>query len=736
MRNSQVLYQATQEQFFSDVQAGRILEKMEFEAQNQQLAPSESEKKSWRNNAPAIKELLEKSKVRGAYVVFEYLLPRSTKRVDCMLFGEDAKGAKNVLHIELKQWSNETVHDTQTAANFEIKEDELQALTGGELRVVAHPSQQARGYNGYLSDFLEVIQSGEVKIRGCSYCYNYLRHLPGGESTLYASQFRKLQEECRTYAKDETSLLAEEISWLFDGGNGQTVFETVMNSDIRQSKKLLDSVGNMFTEGMPKEFHLLEDQIPARNEILDKARKLVNQTKKQIIIVHGGPGTGKTVIALKVLSQMARAGAVRNIFYTTRSTALKDNLKRKLKKIKVGTTTAEDMILPIFGIKPKYYKENEIELLLVDEAHRLMDTANHYSMPADSFTYLSQVMSLIYCSKVSVFFIDDHQAIDGQEIGYSEDIIQAAKSYRTELGNISDQMAAVTRKKKKLAKYNTDIELWEAEMAAGDFSNCDKYAKKKDAYEKLQKEIRFQTPVPLTTSLKDDIKIVTLELTSQFRCNGSDNYLDWLDQLMYEGVDKITSKFSDTEYEFKIFDDPHKLYDAVVSKNHPEMTPKEVSRLSAGYWWQWSDKAAPNGDLVKDVKIPVDNPTFEMPWETKATVSPAYRDKYAPDTNSWIDDPRGINQIGCVFTAQGFEVDYMGVILSPDIRYNAGTGMLDGVIGATRGMKKQDKNQTDCSRHIRNIYRVLLSRGRKGTFIYCCDPKVREFFENCDKKRK
>lgn len=727
-----IAYHKSKSDFTNDVHANLFIDEMRRGAAAAGLGTSPNELESWRKNGEAILALIQDLD-DSVEVAFEFFVP-SGGRIDCMLFGKSKDGKENAVHIELKQWQNNSVSEVYDNGVFEDVAH-VSAFTGHADRLVCHPSQQVENYQQHLQNFIEVFQDdapAPIGLHGFAYCYNY--HSSKTPAALYNANYKDLLDRYPLYSADEKAVLSGQLCKLLDGGGGKAVLNKILNSPRRQSRALIDAAANMF-EG-ETEFTLLGAQITVSETIFAEVKAAAERNGKTVIVIKGGPGTGKTVIALKVLSQMARAGAVRNIFYTTRSTALKDNLKRKLKKIKVGTTTAEDMILPIFGIKPKYYKENEIELLLVDEAHRLMDTANHYSMPADSFTYLSQVMSLIYCSKVSVFFIDDHQAIDGQEIGYSEDIIQAAKSYRTELGNISDQMAAVTRKKKKLAKYNTDIELWEAEMAAGDFSNCDKYAKKKDAYEKLQKEIRFQTPVPLTTSLKDDIKIVTLELTSQFRCNGSDNYLDWLDQLMYEGVDKITSKFSDTEYEFKIFDDPHKLYDAVVSKNHPEMTPKEVSRLSAGYWWQWSDKAAPNGDLVKDVKIPVDNPTFEMPWETKATVSPAYRDKYAPDTNSWIDDPRGINQIGCVFTAQGFEVDYMGVILSPDIRYNAETGMLDGVIGATRGMKKQDKNQTDCSRHIRNIYRVLLSRGRKGTFIYCCDPKVREFFENCDKKRK
>ena len=654
MRNSQVLYQATQEQFFSDVQAGRILEKMEFEAQNQQLAPSESEKKSWRNNAPAIKELLEKSKVRGAYVVFEYLLPRSTKRVDCMLFGEDAKGAKNVLHIELKQWSNETVHDTQTAANFEIKEDELQALTGGELRVVAHPSQQARGYNGYLSDFLEVIQSGEVKIRGCSYCYNYLRHLPGGESTLYASQFRKLQEECRTYAKDETSLLAEEISWLFDGGNGQTVFETVMNSDIRQSKKLLDSVGNMFTEGMPKEFHLLEDQIPARNEILDKARKLVNQTKKQIIIVHGGPGTGKTVIALDVLSELARSCYTStngkrhryNVHYATKSASLIGAITRNMPP----GHPVRNVITNLQEFNPRLCSPGEIDVLLVDEAHRIED---YFSEGKGKFRQkvrnVSQIDGLIMAARVLVVFIDDKQAIRKNEIGNTGMVREAASRNGADISEVT--------------------------------------------------------------------------LSSQFRCNGSDNYLDWIDQVLYNRP--VTVRVDRDEYALRFFDSPDEMYNQLLLHQKEGYS----ARLTAGFCWPWSDHLDPvTGSLVRDVVID----DFAMPWETH------YDIKGNPPTGyvryyEWAYVPNGINQIGCIYTAQGFEFDYCGVIIANDLIYKSSDDSLVTNASAcqdpTLKNKQTGKVYPGYDEYVRNIYRVLLSRGIKGTYVYCCDSNVRDYLK-------
>ena len=156
----------------------------------------------------------------------------------------------------------------------------------------------------------------------------------------------------------------------------------------------------------------------------------------------------------------------------------------------------------------------------------------------------------------------------------------------------------------------------------------------------------------------------------------------------------------------------------------PDDKPKQVARIVAGYCWKWSDKLQPDGDLYKDVKIG----DWEMPWETNnVKARPPFSKKYAPSADLWASHPMGINQVGCIFSAQGFEVDYIGVILGPDIRFDKDRQCVYAEKGYTHSVNDSDLNFDE---HIKNIYRVLMSRGRKGCLIYCMDQALEEYFKS------
>ena len=282
-------------------------------------------------------------------------------------------------------------------------------------------------------------------------------------------------------------------------------------------------------------------------------------------------------------------------------------------------------------------------MLLVDEAHRITLSPNHQYTKPENRTNMTMVDTLINCAKVTVFFIDDKQAIRSQEIGSTAMIRNAASNFGASI-------------------YET-------------------------------------------------------ELYSQFRCNGSDNYLNWLDQIMYNK--QITSHFKSEEFDFKIFDNPQDLYDAIKEQNDKE---SQTARLCAGFCWPWSDKTDENGDLLKEVKIG----SFAMPWETKDTIKP--RPKGYVQWYEWAYKPEGIKQVGCIYTAQGFEFDYIGVIVGKDLRYDKETGVLYTDITATKDptLKRSKEGFDD---YVRNIYRVLMSRGMKGCYVYFCDNDVAEYFQ-------
>ena len=651
---NRVLYKETQRQFARDVERNIVYQKMLHCAQECGIHSSENEIASWTNNAPHISKILYDAGVSDSYVTFEFLVPFSRKRIDCVIYGKGTDGSQNVIHIELKQWSNAGVKLAESDGNFNAKEKNedvvftVTAYTGHANRIVAHPSQQVKGYQGYLSNFIEVFSNQELHLTGLAYCYNYLKNDPKHPSYLFDEKYQELIKQYPTYGKDQKPELVEKLSQLLKNGDGLSVFNKMMSSPVRPSKKLLNEVTTMVQDGNTSAFSLIEDQIVARNIILDKIRPLIKSDgsdfKKSVIIVKGGPGTGKTVIALHILAELAKLsknGHGLNVQYATKSKPLLEGVRCQVRP------NTRILFQNVTSYVPAVADENSVDVLLVDEAHRIQKNANNQYTKAERRTDLPQIDTIIRSAKITVFFIDDKQAIRGVEIGSTELVKEAA-------------------------------ERWNA-------------------------------------------KVEECELLSQFRCNGSDNYMDWIEQVLYN--QKVTSTFNKEDFDLRIFDEPQEMYDKLVIQNDK---PGQTARIMAGFCWPWSTDVV-DGDLVKDVKIG----KFAMPWETKDTVPFNLLKINYPKWYEWAYKPLGIKQVGCIYTAQGFEFDYAGVIIGGDLKYDKISGMIvtdkDACKDPVLRRNVSEATMTFDS-YVRNIYRVLMTRGMKGCYLYIVDDALREHF--------
>jgi DUF2075 family protein len=656
---NRVLYQAPQAQFISDVERKFVAPKMRITAEQAGIHSAENEIASWENNAPHIARLLTQCSANDCYVTFEFLVPFSRKRIDCMIYGTGEDNSENVIHIELKQWSNKSVGVADSDGNFTADDvanrqpDDVifnvEAFTGHANRIVAHPSQQVKGYQGYLSNFIEVFSNHEVSLTGLAYCYNYTKNDTKNPSCLYDDKYASLLAQFPTYAKDQFDELTLKLTGLLKKGEGLSIFNKVIDSPIRPSKKLLNEVSSMIEDGDTSAFALIDDQIVARNMILDKIRKMFHSKngdyKKNVIIVKGGPGTGKTVIALHLMAELSKftnGNNGLNVQYATKSKPLLEGVRYQIRP------GARVMFHNVLNYIPNLVKENSVDVLLVDEAHRIQKTPNHQYTKPENRTDLPQVDAIIRSAKVTVFFIDDKQAIRGVEIGSTSLIKEAA------------------------VRFGAHVE------------EC--------------------------------------ELTAQFRCNGCDDYMKWLDRILYN--EPITSAFNLNEFDLRIFDDIKEMYNRLVEQNNKE---DQDARLMAGFCWPWSTNVV-DGDLVKDVQIG----DFAMPWETSDRVPYAKLTKKYPKWFEWAYKPLGIEQVGCIYTAQGFEFSYAGVIIGPDLKYDKKTGKVitdknackDPVL--KRNVKEANMTFDD---YVRNIYRVLMSRGMKGCFLYICDENLRNYMK-------
>lgn len=618
------IYEGTTSDFIQDALNNRIADRIKerFEDYYGRRA-NPGEVGAWTNSLQFLKNAVEHASPPDNMVALEYELPYTTERIDCLLFGRGDDGNDNVIVIELKQWSD--VKDCDI-------EDNVVTFVGGAERMVPHPSLQVRGYHYYLADFLEVFHQtpDSLALSSCVYCHNYPRT---DDAVLLLPKFRDILEEFPVYTKDDFKALGEFLKSKIEKGNGIEVFGRFAASNIKPSKKLIELTSAMIAG--QKVFNLIDDQITANNTIIDRARKCAKLKRKSVIVVRGGPGTGKSLIALNALAELIKKGIV--VYHATGSKSFTETLRKV-----VGYRAAK--LFKYFN-SFSAYKENDIDVLICDEAHRIRTSSNSRYTRADKRSTLPQVDELVRVAKVAIFFIDDNQVVRPEEIGSSSLISEAAEKYRA------------------------------------------------DTYD--------------------------FELKSQFRCSGSDGYLNWIDNtlMIRETANRYLTK--NEKMDFWIFDDPNELYAAIKEKNRAK---PNSARMCAGFCWPWSDPK-PDGTLVEDVVIG----RFKMPWEGKAEKKLA---KGIPYWYQWAYDPNGVNQCGCIYTIQGFEFDYVGVIIGNDLVYDPLSKAWIGKRESSRDPILKKANVADFTSYVKNVYRVLLTRGMQGCYVYFVDANTRAFFES------
>ncbi len=581
-----------------------------------------SEMTSWINSLQFLKNVLEYNSPRDNMVILEYELPYSNGRIDCILFGKDKDAKDTVVVVELKQWR--IVQDSEIENNVVV-------VLGRKPREIPHPSYQVKGYHYYLKDFIEMLHDeSSTNLSSCVYCHNYDT---SSTNPLFKPKFKDILREFPVFTRNDFKNLGGFLKKRLIGGKGLEIFNRFITSKIKPSKKLVDVTKKMI-DGQHI-FTLIDDQIAANNTIIDRAKNCSKLKKKSVIIVQGGPGTGKSVIALNALAELLTRRLM--VYHATGSAAFTRTLRR--------------IVGPRAGKLFKYFnsfithKENEIDILICDEAHRIRKHSASRFTPKAMRTGMPQVDELVKSAKTSIFFIDDYQVVRPEEIGSSS----------------------------------------------------------------LIKE----------TALKYGAEIYEFELKSQFRCSGSDGYLNWLDNLL--GIRETANPFltKHEKMEFKIFNSPQELYGAIKKKN---VEQENSARLVAGFCWSWSDPN-PDGTLKEDVVIG----DFKMPWEGKDGKKLA---KGIPPAPLWAYEPKGINQIGSIYTIQGFEFEYVGVIFGKDLVYNPVSKSWEGIKknSADSFLKRADENKF--IDYVKNIYRVLLTRGMKGCYVYFMDKDTEEYFKS------
>jgi DUF2075 family protein len=616
-----IVYSATKKEFTADVLANEIEKKILSSFVREMGHPTgKREIASWQNSMLYMNNIISDSEIpEDAGIAIEYKIPQTSKRIDFILTGVNEENRDVAVLIELKQWEKAELTDLDGI---------VQTYVGGSTREVSHPSYQVWSYAALLEDFNSNVQDNDIGLHPCAYLHNYER-----DDVILNEFYKDYIDRAPVFLRSDSSELRDFIKRFVKYGDKNKVLYQIENGRIRPSKQLADSLSSMLAGN--QEFVLIDDQKLVYETALKLAREATDEVKN-VLIVTGGPGTGKSVVAINLLVELTNRGLVAQ--YVTRNSA-----PRKVYEAKLTGKISRSRISNMFTSSGAYteIKNGEIDALVVDEAHRLNEKSGLYSNRGEN-----QIKEIMDASKFSVFFLDEDQRVTMSDIG-----------------------------------TKAEIKFW---------AN------------------RFRT------------NIIELDLASQFRCNGSDGYIAWLDNVLdiratanvdLEGLD----------FDFRVIDSPSKLHEMIREKN----LLNNKSRVVAGYCWKWPSKKDPQA-------IDIEIGDYKVQWNL---------DEHG---QAWIIQPDSIEQVGCIHTCQGLELDYVGVIIGPDLIVRDGKIIADASKRASSdksvyGYKKMLAKHPEQAKAVgemivKNTYKTLMTRGMKGCYIYCTDPETQEYFRQALKK--
>lgn len=624
-----LIYEGTKDNFLSSVEQDTIAVEIEnniYERMHRHTAKNEF--RAWENSMEYMYKVLNDQDIPSdAGIAIEYNIPQTSKRVDFLISGYGKKEDANVVLIELKQW------DEMEAVPG--RDGLVQTYTGNAVRQVVHPSYQAWSYAMLISDYNASVQEGMVSIFPCAYLHNYRRH---DQDPLDAEQYEVYLEDAPAFTRGEVTKLRDFIKKSIRTGDNKELIYKIDSGRIKPSKSLQDSIAKMLKGN--REFIMLDEQKVVYEEILNESRQSVQDDKKRVVIVKGGPGTGKSVVAVNLLAELTKENQFCQ--YVSKNSAPRNVYRKKLKG-SIRKSSVDNMFKGS-GIYTET-DNNMIDTIFVDEAHRLNEKSGMFHNMGEN-----QIKEIIHAAKCSVFFIDESQRVTLQDIGRVD-----------------------------------EIRKWAEEEKA---------------------------------------QVTEMELVSQFRCNGSDGYLAWLDHTL-EICDTANFDMEDIDYDIRIFDSPAKMQELIIERNR---TSHNRARILAGYCWNWR-KEGVNDPALHDIKIG----DFEISWNLK-------------NTTTFAIDEDSIHEAGCIHTSQGLEFDYVGVIIGDDMRYENGMIVTDFTKRARtdqslKGIKKLYKENPELAKKeadeiIKNTYRTLMTRGMKGCYVYCTDQRLAAYLKRCLETRK
>ena len=616
-----LIYSGTKDNFMADTENDVLVNKLNDLLKTKMYrSPSDSEENAFKNSLKEMYIVLNDGSIPGdTGVAVEYNIPQTSKRIDFLVSGKDEENTGNVVVIELKQWEELTAIPGQEAI--------VETYTGGAVRRVVHPCYQAWSYAEMIRDYNAYVQDNMVGLYPCAYLHNYSRT---ANDPLDAEQYQTLLEEVPAFTYGQRKQLRDFIKQRIRKGDKGSVLLQIENGKIRPSKQLQDSLASMLKGN--REFVMLDDQKVVYEAILNASEQCQRDKRKQTIIVEGGPGTGKTVVAINLLAELTKRGQYAQ--YATKNAEVRKVYSYKLK----GTMSRRSVDVMFTGSGSFVDQPNNIVgTILADEAHRLNEKSGMFQNLGEN-----QIKEIIHASYCSVFFIDESQRVTTSDIGSV-----------------------------------AEIQKWAAIEGSA---------------------------------------VIKMELTSQFRCNGSDGYLAWVDDVL-EIRETANKDLNGIDYEIKICDTPFEMERIVLEKNRI----RNRARILAGYCWNWP-KETRSDSTFHDIQIG----DYGISWNLD-------------NGDAFAVNEESVHEAGCIHTSQGLEFDYVGVIIGDDMRYENGhivtdytkRAKTDNSLKGIKALAKEDPKEAGClaDELIKNTYRTLMTRGMKGCYIFCTDSGLRAYLK-------
>lgn len=616
-----IVYNGTKQLFVDDVRRGCIDTKiLDLIREKGLMGGQEREVESWHNSMQFMRNIVDDPEIADdVQIAIEYNIPQTSKRVDFIIIGSDHTGQDNIVIVELKQWSRAQKVDDDM--HFSVR-----TYLANDNRIVCHPSYQAYSYSRFLVNYSQAIQDNDIALVPCAYLHNY--H-PEFKSELSDDIYKDWYSAAPFFVRNETVEFSEFVKRHISkrSSRGDLLY-LIENGRIRPTKSLQDALTSMVM-GVP-EFMLLDEQAVCYDMCLKTMLQCQKDKKKRTIVIQGGPGTGKSVLAVNLLMRFINDSL--NTAYVTKNSAPRQAFLSLLADGHANRVAdIGHLFRSPFGLNK--CRENDFDCLIVDEAHRLVK-----KMYGD-WGGENQVKECIESSLLTIFLLDEDQAVTKSDIGCV-----------AEIGKWCDAL---------------------------------------DSRLIMNRDTR---------------------LTSQFRCNGSDAYIQFVDNLLQRTDEPVDIDFSELNYDFRVFDSPVAMRDALRDINQIN----NKARMVAGYCYDWNVK---NNRSDIDIQLP---DGFEAKWNLA-------NDKI------WAINPRSFEEVGCIHTAQGLEFDYVGVLVGKDLLYDA----TDGRVKTKKlAISKDDhssgiraSSDTVAHRLILNTYKTLLTRGQKGCFVYCEDENLRNYIK-------